>query len=845
MKSRKWLHLAPILVPLVATAVLLAVPSQPSFADEAQSATQAAAQPQAATALAKQTAAPGVDQQSDSSKTASAAADAAQQPATAVNQTAPSTTTAKAAKTQPAQGPWLAADEYVTVTAKYATWASFNWTPKLSSSQVYQHTYHVTGQYHHKNGNTYLSLYSANGSWQGYINAKAVTVGAGVQGIWRKASGYATFQRKDQPIYSNFTGKVAATTSQFLGNTYHVTGVYDTFNQGLVYSLGDDKGKWLGYCKPASFTFSTKAQGVRQALTGNYQVKSGGYNFWKDFNWHAASSTKSWLNQYVAVDGQYHHVNGSVYYSVYDLKHKWLGYLNKSVLSGPITAPQGSWHADDRYVTVTSKNYPMYDGFNFHVVKSGTAAYLKTLHATGKYYHLNGSTYLSLYDHAGRWQGYINQKAVTVTGKQGVWAKASGYTTFTGGGVSTVTTVGGTSVKTAGNTLAGNTYQITGQYHTFDGKIYYSLYTNRHVWIGYVDSSVIKTTANPQGLWLAHDSYITTTKKGQKIWSSLKFTSGISTSAYYQITYQVKGMYHHFNGSTYYSLYKAGGHWLGYVNRAFVSEAQGAQGAWLSNSYQVMITSNGYPIWGGFFNHQKSTSNKLRGNTYRATGKYHHFNGSTYLSLYSGKQWIGYINADATTPVGSRVLNVAYASQFRPYYAPEGCAAVSLFMALRYKGVSVSQKYLLDHLPMYPTPGGQRSNGVYNTKGFVSVIEPSALTAFAHNWYAGAKNISGSPVTKIMEEVLSGNPVIVWGYSPYHGTGGTRSHTHVVVGYDTKKGFKIYDPAYNTQFDRAGSATGNGTTDRGAIYWISVGNFTTEWAHQFGKEAVSRAVAIE
>lgn len=629
-------------------------------------------------------------------------------------------------------------------------------------------------------------------------------------------------------IYSNFSDKVVANSNALLNKTYHLTGVYHTYNQETIYSLGDDNGKWLGYMKAGSFTTSTKAQGPWQTMTGYFEVTSGNYNFWKDFSWHAGASTKSRLNRYVTVNGEYHHVNGSVYYSCHDNSGKWLGYLNAIVLKGPATSPQGAWHADDQYVTITSKNYALYSGFNWKVAKFGSQAYLETLHATGKYYHVNGSTYLSLYNNQGKWQGYINQKAVKNTGKQGAWRATSGYTTFTSSATALTSSVEGTAVKTSAKTLAGNTYKITGMYHTYEGKAIYSVYSNKNAWLGYVDASKIQKTANAQGLWMAHNGYITTTKKGQKIWSSLKFTSGISTSTYYQITYQVKGMYHHFNGSTYYSLYKNGGHWLGYVNKSFVSEVSGAQGAWLSNNYSVMVTKNGYPVWGTFFGNQKTTSDKLRGNIYRATGKYHHLNGSTYLSLYSGSKWIGYINAAATTPAGSKVLNVAYASQFKPYYAPEGCAAVSLYMALRYKGVkSVSQKYLLDHLPMYPIPGGQKCQSVYSTAGFVSVIQPSALTAYAHNWYKGAKNITGQGVSKIMQEILMGNPVEVWGFSPYHAASGTRTHTHLVVGYDSKKGFKIYDPAYNSAFSKPGSAAG-GVTDRGAVYWISVGAFTTE-----------------
>ena len=59
---------------------------------------------------------------------------------------------------------------------------------------------------------------------------------------------------------------------------------------------------------------------------------------------------------------------------------------------------------------VTSKKYKVYSNFSWK--KTKVNPYKKTYVAKYKYSHQNGSTYLELYTKAGKFIGYINQKAV-------------------------------------------------------------------------------------------------------------------------------------------------------------------------------------------------------------------------------------------------------------------------------------------------------------------------------------------------------------------------------------------------------------------------------------------------
>lgn len=246
--------------------------------------------------------------------------------------------------------------------------------------------------------------------------------------------------------------------------------------------------------------------------------------------------------------------------------------------------------------------------------------------------------------------GYINQNAVTETTKYGIWQSAKGYITSPEDQLQSYSDLANTKVKGFRGDLASSTYKVTGKYVAFDGSVQYSIYSLAGKWLGYVDATDQKLATGAQGTIVTDNigaPYFVTTKKGQTIWSSFDFHKGKSTTAYYQNTYQIRGVYHHANGSDYYSLYDHTGKWMGYINTKNGTQTDKTSGNWQSNNQTVKIAKRGYPIWHRFFNHQVNSTSKLMNKTYRTTGKYHNFNGSWYYSLYSGKTWIGYVNATA------------------------------------------------------------------------------------------------------------------------------------------------------------------------------------------------------
>ena len=187
------------------------------------------------------------------------------------------------------------------------------------------------------------------------------------------------------------------------------------------------------------------------------------------------------------------------------------------------------------------------------------------------------------------------------------------------------------------------------KYKHANGSTYLSLYDKHNKWLGYVNASAAKAGSGIQGAAIGANHYVTITSKSGNIWTNFTFKHVKHyIKNYYHKTYQVKTTYNHFNGSTYLSLYDAKGKWFGYINAGATKTAAGQQGLAIGYKKTVTIKKTGYTIWGSFFGNKRGTSTKYKGKKLTAKVKYNCANGSTYLSLYSGSKWIGYVNDGVT-----------------------------------------------------------------------------------------------------------------------------------------------------------------------------------------------------
>lgn len=492
--------------------------------------------------------------------------------------------------------------------------------------------------------------------------APVETTAAYSVGPWIKDNRYVTVLSKDVAIIKNFnkTNPMTGTLQAYQGKTLKATGQYevrDGEETAIYLSLYDYSGNWVGYAKESDIKnwISNDAQGKWQKYSGYLTINNGGYVLWSSFKWNEISKTSKIMGKTYTINGMYKHYNGSTYYSLYDGKGNWVGYVN-SLTGGLADGPQGLWQKENTYVTVV-KRYNVYSDINkqWKIVLNEGASLNKTYRVTGKYGHVGGSTYYSLYDQNNKWIGYINEAATKRASKeQGVWLAQSGIVSIAKPNYifSDIDKKWATAVK--GTNAVKNTYIVNGKYAHLNGSIYYSLYTSGGKWVGYVNSSATIPVKDQRGVYQARNLIVTVTSK-YTIYSDLTgpWKTKISAQNALGKTYRAEAQYNHANGAKYYSLYDGNNKWVGYINTAGVTTAADSGGVWQSMNQKVKVSKKNYTLWQTFdFKKSLGSTTSIYGNQYKVTGKYVHLNGSTYYSLYnSSNKWLGYVNSQAVSAV--------------------------------------------------------------------------------------------------------------------------------------------------------------------------------------------------
>lgn len=257
--------------------------------------------------------------------------------------------------------------------------------------------------------------------------------------------------------------------------------------------------------------------------------------------------------------------------------------------------------------------------------------------------------------------------------------------------------------------------------------------------------------------------------------------------------------------------------------------AQGSAGV-VKKPFKVTVVKKGYALYHGTWV-KGTNATKLFHKTFYVTAKKRMANKRWYYALTSTKKHakMGYVNVHAVAkPNATKLLKVPYISQYKPVFAPWGCAATSMAMLIESRGINVNLKYAQDHLPMVPKVGGQKGN-VYTGAGFGHVIHPGALTTYAHHWTKKVHNISGSSANTFKLYVQGGQPVLFYGYSSYQKAGDHhRNHCKVITGYKNGK-FRVNDPLYYSKHAKAGAGGKNMKYDHGAISWETMANLKKEY----------------
>lgn len=360
------------------------------------------------------------------------------------------------------------------------------------------------------------------------------------------------------------------------------------------------------------------------------------------------ASTDDYLNQTVLAKKVKFNEGKKPLYQIFDGKDNELGYIFEDSATVSTNA-SGIYYSFGKYATIVSSNEQTWQNFEWSKKYSGESLMNKTFFARGKYHHINGETYLSLFDNKGAWYGYINQNSVKIAdGSQGSYVDYNRYVSYTNKNYNTWSSFGW-KFRQNGKEISNKTLLAKGIYYHHNGSIYLSLYDTNNKWYGYVNQNATTLTDGPQGSYNSFNQYVTYKNENYNTWSNFDWKFRTPGNELVTKTFLAKGIYHHANGSDYVSLYDNKNNWRGYVNINAVNIASGRQGAYQNHNKYVSIVNENYTIWQNFNWKKKNSTKNVYEKTFLAKGAYKHYNGDTYLSIYDkNNTWFGYLNINAT-----------------------------------------------------------------------------------------------------------------------------------------------------------------------------------------------------
>lgn len=308
---------------------------------------------------------------------------------------------------------------------------------------------------------------------------------------------YGTVMRDDQTVYSDFAPyKKRGSTAALYHNTYRIKGYYD-YRGERYYTLYDKNNKWQGYVNKKFIKENDKSQGGAISLSGQYgTVYKESYNAWRTLNpFEEKQPSSSIFQKTYVLSCQYHTFEGATYYSLYDEKNNWQGYVNKDAVAAT-TKRSGKWLDYDKYGTIMVNHYKIWKELQQFKSYNGTSEpyYQKTVRIDGKYNHVNGNTYYSLYDNQDRWIGYIDAQGVkTSDSRRGQYFKDEKSVQIVKENYSLYDNLD--NFHKTGKTGADYrnvTLTARGYYHHENGETYYTLYDDNGDWQGYINANACR-----------------------------------------------------------------------------------------------------------------------------------------------------------------------------------------------------------------------------------------------------------------------------------------------------------------------------------------------------------------
>ena len=376
----------------------------------------------------------------------------------------------------------------------------------------------------------------------GYIDPNSTERVTGEEGKLFSESddAYASIQSTDAKLFT-IDFEQNGTTEELKDQTFKIAGYYNHYDEKVYYLLKNSSDQSIGIVEASEVEKTNNPAGIKHAVNDYYSIVKEDQKIWKDLDFADELGTTATINEKTFnIKEWYYHFNGKKYFALYDNGGGFKGYVEEEALK-KANNPGGIWRSTNQYIAITKNNWTIWKDFNFKSGDSTKSLYQRTYRVTGYYNHLNGSKYLSVYDNAGIWRGYLNADGVEIVNNPGgKWYGTNQYITITKNNWTIwkdFNFKNGSSTKN----LYQRTYRVTGWYRHFNGTKYLSVYDDKGNWLGYLNEGGAQVAGNSGGKWNSTNQYITVTKNNWTIWKDFNFKNGRSTKNLYKRTYRVTG----------------------------------------------------------------------------------------------------------------------------------------------------------------------------------------------------------------------------------------------------------------------------------------------------------------
>lgn len=189
---------------------------------------------------------------------------------------------------------------------------------KLSFSRYYK----IKEIYNLPNNLILYTLCDGNGKWIGNVNKNDVR-----ETIFEPYDERVEIIKNNYTVWGNFFGKENLNTKSMYHKVYNAKGIYKDNNNNTYIKIYDSNDKYLGI-----LNINATKKVVPQSFNKDVKIISTKYNFYHFLFDRVRNQSQNYINKKLHSKCLYKLSSGRVYYSLYDNKDKWIGYIEKEAV---------------------------------------------------------------------------------------------------------------------------------------------------------------------------------------------------------------------------------------------------------------------------------------------------------------------------------------------------------------------------------------------------------------------------------------------------------------------------------------------------------------------------------